>query len=106
MNETYIPKVNMAVLWDVARERERQDEKWGEQNHDQYLWLAILGEEVGEACQAALNIEFESYEGLEQNRVRVEKYRDELIQVAAVAVAIVECLDRNGGSRGDQLPEG
>ena len=33
----------------ILRERFNQDEKWGEQNHDIYKWLAILGEEVGEA---------------------------------------------------------
>lgn len=78
------------ILDDVSIERERQDAKWGVQNHSSFTWLAILGEEVGESNQAALKAHF-------GNRGWAH-YREELIQVAAVAVAMVECLDRyNGG---------
>ena len=38
----------------IAAERTRQDAKWGEQNHSDYMWLTILAEEVGEAAQACL----------------------------------------------------
>lgn len=38
---------------DVAEERQRQDRIWGPQNHPIEKWLAILGEEVGEAFKAA-----------------------------------------------------
>lgn len=69
------------VLEDVLHERERQDEKWGEQNHGRYKWLAILAEELGEAAAAALKGE-------------TENYRKEMIQVAAVAVSAVESHDR------------
>jgi NTP pyrophosphatase (non-canonical NTP hydrolase) len=69
------------VLEEVARERSRQDERWGEQNHEPLRWLAILVEEVGEVGKAILD-----RQGL----------RDELVQVAAVAVAAIESLDRNG----------
>lgn len=78
-----------SVLNDVELERERQNTKWGEQNHSAFPWLAILGEEVGEANQAALSAHF-------GNRGWAH-YREELIQVAAVAVAMVECLDRHNG---------
>lgn len=67
----------------IMEERARQDEKWGEQNHDPFVWLAILGEEYGEACKTA-------YEG-EEHHLRVE-----LVHVAAVAVAMLECGDRQG----------
>lgn len=33
------------TLSDVLAERLRQNEKWGEQNHDAYRWLAILSED-------------------------------------------------------------
>lgn len=79
------------VLEDVEIERLKQHQKWGEQNHDIYRWLAILTEEVGEAAQAALHAEFESG--------AAEKVREEMIQVAAVAVQIVECLDRHKQTR-------
>lgn len=80
--------MTVRVLGDVAFERERQDAKWGEQNHNPFVWLGVLGEEYGEACQAVLKAHF--------GGKPVSHYRDELIQVAAVAVAMIECLDRNG----------
>ncbi|MFH2143069.1 MAG: hypothetical protein ABIJ97_11635, partial [Bacteroidota bacterium] len=64
-------------------ERNRQDNKWGEQNHHPYKWLAILQEEVGEASKAILESS-------------LLKYRDECIQVCAVALAMIECLERGG----------
>lgn len=82
------------VLNEVRTERFMQDGQWGEQNHDPFTYLAILGEEVGEANQAALHLRFPSEEGVGEPERR-QHYREELIQVAAVAVAMVECLDRN-----------
>lgn len=76
----------MAAIDDVLAERAKQDAKWGEQNHDPILWSAILGEECGEFAQAALHARF--------GGDKAQGLRDEAIQVAAVAVAIVECLDR------------
>ncbi len=76
------------VLSEVRFERERQDRKWGQQNHPPFTWLAILGEEVGESNNAALEAVFGSMDP--------KNYREELIQVAAVAVAAVEAYDRNG----------
>ena len=70
------------VFAKVRSERIRQDRKWGEQNHTPMKWLAILGEEIGEANKAIL----------ENSLMR---YNDELIQVAAVAVSAVESLARN-----------
>ena len=66
----------------IIAERNRQDSKWGEQNHDVYKWLAILGEEVGEANKASLE---ENYDDL----------INELIQIGAVTVAMIESLERN-----------
>jgi hypothetical protein len=81
-----------AVQQDVTEERLRQDSKWGEQNHDPFKWLAILGEEVGESNNAAL--EAFNFKTGEWDLEKLAHYREELIQVAAVAVAMVECLDR------------
>ena len=74
----------LSLCDEVLTERERQDEKWGEQNHDEFKWLAILGEEVGEVNKAALES-------------KPDEYRAELIQVAAVAMAMIECHDRQTG---------
>lgn len=76
------------VIADVLEERARQDAKWGEQNHDILFWLAVLMEEVGEAAAEAQRIP-----AWEDHRRRL--FREEMVQVAAVAVAILECLDRN-----------
>jgi len=82
-----------AVVVEVMEERSRQDAKWGEQNHDPARWLMILGEEFGEACEAGcravLSPPSECYRA-----AAVADLRKELIHVAAVAVAAVECLDR------------
>lgn len=75
------------VLREVQQERDSQDKKWGVQNHDAFTWLSILGEEVGEAHQAALENRFGTASGAQ--------YREELVQVAAVAVAMIECYDRH-----------
>ncbi|EKO51299.1 hypothetical protein LEP1GSC131_2064 [Leptospira kirschneri str. 200802841] len=51
----------------------------------------ILGEEVGEVQKAAL----ESYFRYEGKNHDYSEYRNELIQVAAVAISMIECFDRN-----------
>ena len=61
------------ITIDVLREVQAQDEKWGaDRNQSDGMWALILGEEFGEACQAALQ-DHDALEG-------------ELIQVAAVAM--------------------
>ena len=54
----------------------------GIQNHKRYVWSSILGEEVGEVNKAI-------------NDGDLDNYREELVQVAAVAVAMIESYDRN-----------
>ena len=83
--------VNMAaVLNEVAVERFRQEKKWGRQDHAMPNYLMILGEEVGEANKECL----EEYFNRSITKKTYKNLREELIQVAAVAVAMVECLDR------------
>ena len=74
------------ALLAVLDERTAQEAKWGEQNHDPFTYLTILMEEVGELSQAALHCRFGGPAAV--------KLREEAVQVAAVALAIVECLDR------------
>ena len=82
-----IADVRYSGVWgEVARERDRQDARWGEQNHDDYRWLAILTEEMGELAQAILHDE---YGGKHAGTMR-----EELVQVAAVAIQWLQCLDR------------
>ncbi len=77
------------VFEEIGNERLRQDRKWGVQNHNPVEWIAVLTEEVGEAAKAALEAH------LSHNENGLSGYRKELIQIAAVAVAMVECYDRN-----------
>ena len=94
------------IFEEIAAERKRQDEKWGEQNHimcDAFItgfatdrarafknrntinksisWFSILMEEVYEAFA----------------ETDPAKQRTEMVQVAAVAVQIIEYLDRRIG---------
>ena len=84
------PGMTQTVLTLVGAERTSQDLKWGVQDHDPHAWMAILGEEVGEACKGANSI---VYGGA--TRVREFHYALELLQTAAVAVAAVESLMRS-----------
>ena len=47
------------IVTDITEERLRQEAKWGaryghEEDDDVFFWLSILGEEVGESHEAAL----------------------------------------------------
>jgi NTP pyrophosphatase (non-canonical NTP hydrolase) len=71
----------------LLKRRERQNAKWGEQNHDPITWSAILSEECGEFAESALHDRF--------GGPAAEGLRDEALDCAAVALQIVECLDRH-----------
>jgi hypothetical protein len=75
-----------AVLDEVFNERYRQVALWGEQDHEPSMWYAILGEEFGEVGKEIAEGRLDPFDG--------DRYRTELIQVAAVAVAAVEAYDR------------
>lgn len=72
-----------AILEEIKQERLRQDQLWGEQNHALPFWHCILTEEVGEAARSIL-------------AGNAQGVRRELVQTAAVAVAMIEYIDRNG----------
>ncbi|WP_437918562.1 hypothetical protein [Sphingobacterium sp. LRF_L2] len=55
------------------------------------VWGTILGEEVGEVHKSLLEDDMESPKG-------ISNHRAELIQVATVAVAAIECLDRKSNA--------
>lgn len=77
----------------VIDERRRQDDKWGQQDHEPMAWMGILGEEFGELCEAVNETHFNN--GLEERaKGGYENMRREAVQVAAVAVSFVEMLDR------------
>ena len=96
-----------SVLDEVADERASQDEKWGEQNHPDgtggpgyYSQLADLtkrlNNEYARAADGSLSwqgiLKEEVYEAFAESDP--VKLRTELVQVAAVAVAWIEAIDR------------
>lgn len=89
------------VIQRVIDERLRQDEKWGEQNHNAVEWISILTEEVGEASKEAVDFHFANGDvdvklkaGKSLQIERIQKLKRELIQVAAVAIQAVESIER------------
>ena len=72
------------VLRAIGDERNYQDMLWGTQNHSPEHWVTILMEEVGEVAKAVLENDN-------------SEYVDEMVQVAAVVIAALECYRRNEG---------
>lgn len=82
---------------DVLDERKRQDEQWGVQNHHPAYWLAIIGKQVGQFGSAILNREW-AVDSLKETVQR--QMREEAVQMAAVALCIIECIDAG------EMPDG
>ncbi|MDF3309785.1 hypothetical protein P3H15_32725 [Rhodococcus sp. T2V] len=94
------------VLVEVEMERARQDDKWGEQNHPDGTGPGYQkhAHAARRRCKAAAEFGLVSFKDIldeEVNEAYAEddpaRLRAELIQVAAVAVAWVEKLDREAG---------
>lgn len=92
------PEAHLQAVNSVTQERLRQDAKWGEQNHEPPFWMGILGEEFGELCQAVNETVFNNGP-VEREKGGYTNMRAEAVQVAAVAVAFVEYLDRRYTSK-------
>lgn len=93
-----------AVCREVIQERVAQDQKWGEQNHpdgtggralkaraNRYRDDCDIAHKGGYGAWSHILLE-EVYEAMAESDP--EKLREELIQVAAVAVAWAEAIDR------------
>lgn len=78
-------KVRSAM--DVDAEMQRQVDKFGEQDHEPKDWYLILGEEFGEVGKAILEKQW-NYKGAKDN------YREEMVQLAAVALSAIQNFDR------------
>ena len=70
------------VFTTIKEERKRQFKKWGVQRLSKFEWITVLSEEVGEAASAAID---DVWGGKDAG-----KFYNEIIQVAAVAVQILE----------------
>jgi len=87
------------ILHEVLDERVRQDDKWGaNRDMDMLEWFAILSEEHGEVAKEVV----EHHLWTAYNRKHppandtygLVKMRIELIQTAAVCVAMIGAIDR------------
>lgn len=79
------------VCAEVMVEQTRQDTKFGwKRNMDKYNWMCVLGEEIGEVCEAGHEI----VESRVEFREGMTKLVKELVQVAAVAVNMAEHISR------------
>lgn len=74
----------------ILDERDRQDEKWGPQDHSLFEWVTILTEEVGELAAAALGHTFGTAQHPDLD------WRKEAVQIAALALAMLEQPTRHG----------
>ena len=87
------------VFNDIHQERERQDQRWDEQNRCPIAYVAICTEELGEVTKEALTLD------LVPNHPKTpevrENYRKELVQLAACVVAAIEAFDRGKWTPGD-----
>lgn len=86
----YATEWTQGVLMRVAAERWQQDQTWGpatERGHEPEEWLTILAEEVGEVARAILDYRYGGNPASAREQIERES-----IQVAAVAVALVESL--------------
>lgn len=114
----------VAVLSEVGDERTRQDKKWGQQNHPDgtgstaFSWVAIVdlvenrsidNDDAASAARFSCDFNFRGGRGTWADILLEEvaeayaeddpdRLRAELVQVAAVAVAWVEAIDRRGGA--------
>ena len=76
------------AIGSVIAEMNQQDEKWGaDRNQHPFVWQTILSEGVGEFSQAILHDEFGGHKS--------GTAREEMVQVAAVALQIIEYYDRH-----------
>lgn len=82
------------ILEEVEKEIWHSIVKFGVQSHSAFVWNSILGEEFGEACQAAVQAEYEP------GKHTWADYRKELVQTACVAIKAIEAFDRNKTEQG------
>jgi hypothetical protein len=93
------PAAEPAVA-DILTERLRQVALWGgpdaDDKRDADQWLALTGGYLGKAHEASIAVHDATVYGAdpEQQNAAVAEYRRRLVQVAALATAAVESLDR------------
>ena len=83
------------ILQVINKERDRQIDKWGIENHQPQFWTGLLGEEFGEYCQAVNETVLIGDGAINPEKGGYENMLTELSHVAATAINAMECLMRN-----------
>lgn len=112
-----VRKQSSRALIEINEERDKQDRKWGEQNHPvseqpDHSWSGLLPPEkeklARQRCQARQAsgtlswVDICQEELQEVNGAEDEEHaREELIQLAACCVAAIECIDRRAAKKHD-----
>lgn len=81
-------EIQKMIFEHIADERIRQYAKWGPQYHDDSIWGMILMEEVGEVAKSIVDSLNKA-----DHKAHLADMKKEIVQVAAVAVAWLECLE-------------
>jgi NTP pyrophosphatase (non-canonical NTP hydrolase) len=91
MGFSLLKEARRSIFEDVDGECAEQEEKWGvnakRAEQPASLWYIVLAEEVGEAARVICD----AWNAL--NPEQLEALRDELVQIAAVAVSWIQALD-------------
>lgn len=82
---------------EIQPEITRSLEKWGVQNLDPFKYSAILTEECGEVARAI--IDGYNWDKKEWGVKDFTHLREELVQVATVAIMFIQCIDRDEWNR-------
>lgn len=94
-----------SLLAMMTAEFERQDTKWGyPQLHGLFSWLAVIGEEYGEACQAVLQAGHSGCPGLPEPDYSPAVA--ELVQTACCCIQMADFLvgQQGAGEERQQAP--
>jgi hypothetical protein len=78
--------ISARVLADVERERLDQGETWADDCNSAVEWVAIAAKQVGQAAHLGLGLG-------KRDAEFIAGLRHEFVQLAAVAIAAVECID-------------
>lgn len=83
----------------IEAERARQIIKWGDNSEtlSPLEYLPILGEEYGEVCRAVHDAYFAAKypQHISAKAEDYEHAKNELVQLAAACVAMIQCIEKN-----------
>ncbi len=90
---TYLKAKTVKTLSSILSEREAQQKQWGEdgEKHSDIFWSSVLAKQTGQA--AALIVNFLTAQNPIARENAKRAVRREVVQIAAVAMAWLECID-------------